>query len=132
MPNKTKKQILKEKQRKKAKRKIATYKFKLRARAKEASLMYPTKNAELIAMFMRSNKTRGNYKDYVLFTGTRLVDWEGSIDCVDENDKPVVTEGTALVHKRNLKKFLTEEVAALFWSPAFGRQRRLRKKNVTV
>ena len=123
MSKESKARILKNKRKNEAKAKVMAHKRRLKIKTKKEELNYPNRNAELIGMFMRSSKVKGSYKDYVLITQGRLIDWERSLDCVAEDGKPVSTNGTALVHKRNLKNFLSADVAAMFWHPVIGRQR---------
>lgn len=91
-----------------------------------------TVNGRIIADMMHSEKIRGNAKDYVILSGSSLIDFNGTFEMrhqeIDEvTGLPVGKEGTlnapsvALVHKRNLHKIVGVAQAARFWKPGFGR-----------
>jgi len=82
-----------------------------------------TPNAQMILDAMGAGGVKGNYRDYVLLVGDRLIDWKGSHGIVNTDDnKPAHVQGIRLVHKKNLKSILPEEVAAQFWHPKLGRK----------
>jgi len=81
-----------------------------------------TPNAKMILDAMRSEGVKGNYRDYVLLVGDRLIDWKGSHNIVTiDGNKPAHVSGIRLMHKRNLKNVLPEDIAAMFWHPKMGR-----------
>jgi len=76
-------------------------------------------NAKMVKEFMEAEKVGGSYKDYVLITGNRLIDYQGSYDIMFKDGKGVGE--MILVHKRKLAAILPEDFAARFWHPKLGR-----------
>ena len=90
-----------------------------RGGAKPSKVLVP--NAEMIANMMRTTKTRGNPRDYVLISGARLIDCGGAYDLKLEDGKTLgLVEHVALVHKRRLHVLVGDEYAALFWRRRLG------------
>lgn len=115
----------KRKKSKAKKRSAAINKRKIEQRTKQKkqndiNASFPSSNAKLIFQFMKTNKIKGDYRDYVLISGDRLINWDNSYNCETKN---IEKDGIKLVHKRNLKNILSEENAAVFWHPKLGRQR---------
>jgi hypothetical protein len=79
-------------------------------------------NAKMIVEAMKEAKIKGNYRDYVLLVGDRLIDYREShgLAALDGLSSARV-EGMAVMHKKRLKNILPEDVAALFWHPRLGR-----------
>jgi hypothetical protein len=63
---------------------------------------------------------KGNYKDYVIIAGNRLVDWRGSWEIRTE-DEAIELPTMALTHKRDLHK-LIGTVSKVFWSQVLRRR----------
>lgn len=73
---------------------------------------------------MLANRVKGNHKDYVIITGSRLMDWSGSYDIRHSADGKIVqapASAVALIHKSKLRNVIGEEAASAFWRTSFGR-----------
>jgi len=85
--------------------------------SKRGHRTYPTANAKMIGELMKAKKVRGNFKDYVIIVGDRLIDWDGSyqirFEGEDADKKP---SGLALLHKRVLDMYIGPELAKQFWN----------------
>ena len=111
----------KQKKREKKKSKVA-FKQAREARVQKArDQILPTANARIIRDLMFNQKIRGNYKDFVVLAGKRLVDWQDSYDMVTEEGKTVGVQNMALVHKSKLANIVGLELAGRFWRPGIGR-----------
>lgn len=89
---------------------------------KNAAMRANSPNAKIIHNLMISEKVNGDFKDYVVLVGKRLVDWQGSYDMIREADgKSVGVDGMALVHKSKLAPVIGDELAKHFWRPGIGR-----------
>ena len=92
------------------------------AKVKRMNEAAPTANAKVIRDLMIAQNIRGNFKDYVVIAGKRLVDWQGSYDLVREEDGATVgVNGMALIHKSKLGNVVGLELARNFWRPGIGR-----------
>jgi len=81
-------------------------------------------NAKMIATAMASEKIRGDCRDYVLLVGDRLIDYRDSHGMTitqADGTQPIKVDKPWLVHKRNLHKIMSPELAARFWHPTLGR-----------
>ena len=87
---------------------------KKRMKPEQKKQKLPTQNAQMIVDFMKANNVKGNYKDYVIINGFRLIDWLASYDIKNHCEM-------ALVHIRNLHNVVGEEAAKQFWHPKLGR-----------
>lgn len=81
-----------------------------------------TTNGRIIADMLHSEKMRGNAKDYVVVSGSSLLDFDGTYE-MRLDDAKLKVPSVALVHKRNLRKIIGDEQAARFWKPGYGRVR---------
>lgn len=81
-----------------------------------------TTNGRIIADMLHNEKIRGNAKNYVVVSGSSLLDFGGTYD-MRIDDAELKVPSVALVHKRNLRKIIGDEQAARFWKPGFGRVR---------
>lgn len=76
----------------------------------------PTANAKMIRDLMVATGVKGDYRDYVIIAGMRLVDWLGSYDIrSDEHLGSVGINGMALLHKSKLRNAIGGELASNFW-----------------
>lgn len=75
-----------------------------------------TPNGKLIANVMEMRDIKGSYKDFVILSGSKLVDAHGSWDIFSPDGAPLGVEGVALVHKSNLSKLVGEKFASRFWN----------------
>ena len=97
--------------------------------AKAEKFEAPTANAKIIYDLMLSSNIRGNFKDYVVIAGKRVIDWLGSYDIVKEEDGSTLgIEGIGLIHKSKLNNLIGAELAAYFWKQGIGRKVRKRAK----
>jgi len=80
-----------------------------------------TANGRIIRDLMLSNKVKGNFKDFVIIAGERLLDWCGSYDILSDDGSKVTAKAVALVHKSKLRNIIGEEQARRFWHPGIGR-----------
>lgn len=110
-------------QKKRPKKKYAgAAKQSLKARAEQVGReQVPSANARIIRDLMFTQNIKGNYKDYVVLAGKRLIDWQGSYDMVTEEGKTVGVQNMALVHKSKLHKIVGEQLASHFWRRGIGR-----------
>jgi hypothetical protein len=119
----------KHKQKKAVQRTVERRKERIRSRAiarrekkaKEMGKESLTSNAKMIVGVMDSDGVSGNYKDYVLLTGDRLIDWKRSHAIRTPDGKSIGVDGIALVHKKKLANMLPAEIADQFWHPKMGR-----------
>lgn len=79
-----------------------------------------TANGRIIRDLMLANDVKGSYKDYVIISGERLIDWTGSFD-IFKDGRPLRAEAVALIHKSKLAKVIGDDAAKVFWRPGFGR-----------
>src|SRR5690606_26891778 len=94
----------------------------LKARLEKAAKEHlPTANARIIRDLMLTQKVRGNWKDYVVLAGKRLIDWQGSYDMVTQDGKTIGVKSMWLVHKSKLTKIVGEQLASQFWRSGIGR-----------
>lgn len=78
-----------------------------------------TANAKMIVDMMIAEGVAGNYRDYVIVTGTRLIDHRRSFDIVfDERATP--KDEARLFHKKKLHE-LIGAAAHKLWHPIHGR-----------
>jgi hypothetical protein len=73
--------------------------------------------------FMNEHKTRGNFRDFVLFVGDQMYDAWGVYTITRKaaegsDGAPIV----ALVHKRDLAKIIGPENAGRFWHPGTSKR----------
>ena len=80
-----------------------------------------TANGRIIRDMMLSSKVKGNFKDFVIIAGERLLDWCGSYDILTTEGEKVSAKAVALVHKSKLRNIIGEEQARRFWRPGIGR-----------
>jgi len=80
-----------------------------------------TPNGQMIQDLMAKRKVRGNYKDFVVIAGNRLVDWTESWDIFSPAGDAVGFEGVVLLHKSGLKDVVGGKLASKMWRPKFGR-----------
>lgn len=78
-------------------------------------------NAKKIVDFLKSEGIKGDYRDYVLFVGDRLIDYRKSHNIAGLRVKQTNQVGIALVHKKQLIHLLPKKIALLFWHPTMGR-----------
>ena len=81
----------------------------------------PTANARTIKAMMLEEKVKGNFKDYVIITGNRLLDWRSSYSITVDEGYTLGVNGVALVHKKKLHMIIGDEQAKQFWHPQLGR-----------
>jgi len=80
-----------------------------------------TKNGERIFNLMRDNKVKGNWKDWVLFVGDRMLDRYGTYTiALGENE--IVQNHIFLAHKSKLSNILGEEFGSKFWDNKWKRR----------
>jgi hypothetical protein len=87
----------------------------------QKALPEPTANAKTIKALMISKKVKGHYKDYVIITGNRLVDWQGTFNITVDDGYTLGVDGLALIHKKRLHMIIGDEQAKRFWHPQLGR-----------
>ncbi len=80
----------------------------------------PTTNGRVIRDMLLAEKIRGNPKDYVIISGLRLIDYNGSYDIRLENGK-ASPKTVFLMHKRKLHNVIGDEQARRFWRQGLGR-----------
>ena len=114
----------------KAARKIAAKVYaKRKAEHQRVLRSIPTHNAKIIVDLLVSNRVGkpSDFKNYVIITGNRLVDWAGSQDMYRVEDGKEVGRlgfnGVAIVHKRKLHNIIGDDAADVFWSRKLGRRR---------
>lgn len=84
----------------------------------------PTHNAKIIRDLMMAVGVKGNFKDYVIIAGKRLIEWADSYDLLRlEDGKTTGLKSMALIHKRKLRDIVGEDMAAEFWDHKLGRRR---------
>lgn len=84
----------------------------------------PTHNAKIIRDLMMAVGVKGNFKDYVIIAGKRLIEWADSYDLLKiEDGKTTGLKSMALIHKRKLRDIVGEDMAAEFWDHKLGRRR---------
>lgn len=79
-------------------------------------------NGKLIYDCMVDSGYKGDIRDYMILTGSRMVDYRGSYGMVAKDGATIGVGGkTVIVHKGKLKNVIGEEAAKKFWHPCFGR-----------
>ena len=81
-----------------------------------------TPNGKLIQDLMVAREVKGDYRDFVMIVGARLVDWLGSWDIFNGQGEPVGFEGVLLVHKSKLDTVVDEKFAVKFWDKKLKRR----------
>lgn len=81
-----------------------------------------TPNGKLIQDLMVAREVKGDYRDFVMITGARLVDWMGSWDIFNSAGDPMGFEGVLLVHKSKLGDIVDERFADKFWDRKLKRR----------
>ena len=79
-----------------------------------------SRDGAMILETMAAAGVRGNYKDYVLLLGNRLVDRSGAKDVKVLHDAPLSGAHVEVIHKRDLHRFIGEQ-ALQYWDPRYGR-----------
>jgi hypothetical protein len=62
------------------------------------------------------------YKDYVVLTTGRMLDWLDSYNVVAKEGGPMEVEGALLVHKSELHKLVPKMLADELWNEAIGKR----------
>jgi len=83
----------------------------------------PTHNAKIIQDLMDQNKVKGDFRNWVIIAGRRLVDWLGSHAIIGDDVDDSKLEGMKLVHKSLLHHFVGAEWAGKFWDRKHKRRR---------
>jgi len=111
--NKTKKRQKKDKIREAVKKKELIRKRKVNdLKNKNPGVAYfPTANANVIYKLMRAEGVKGDYKDFVVIAGNRLVDWNGSYDVNVKEGSSTNTDKIFLINKKDLPKIIGEELS---------------------
>lgn len=81
-----------------------------------------TPNGKLIQDLMVAREVKGDYRDFVMITGARLVDWLGSWDIFNSAGEPMGFEGVLLVHKSKLGTIVNDKFADKFWDQRLKRR----------
>lgn len=84
------------------------------------SKMPKTANGKIIRDLMVAHKVKGNFKDFVVITGSKLMDWSGNYD-FKRDGRAVEARVVALVHKQGLAAVIGPKLAGAFWRPSLGR-----------
>lgn len=79
-----------------------------------------TANGKIIKDFMDEEGLKGDYRDHVIITGNRLIDYQGSYT-IAFGEGQEMKDKMYLLHKSKLVNVLTEEMAAKLWHPKLGR-----------
>ena len=95
----------------------------IRKKDEQPEMAMPTANAKIIHDLMKQKGVKGNFKDWVIIAGRRLVDWLGSHAIIGDEADDEKLEGMKLVRKDKLHKFIGAEWAAKFWDPKMRRRR---------
>ena len=107
----------------KAKRKAADAADKRRQKIKKPQKnpdLPNTPNGKLIYNLMEAKKVKGNWRDYVAMSGSRLIDAFGSWDMFSPTGDPLGIEGVGLIHKSRLKSIIGDKFASRFWNDKLG------------
>lgn len=75
-----------------------------------------TRNGELIRDCMLAKGVKGDYKDFVMLVGARMIDWVDSWDIFKPDGTPIGIEGVLLLHKSQLHRIVDEKFAEKFWN----------------
>lgn len=103
------------------KAKEAASKRKLKAQRPTQNHDLPkTPNGKLILSLMESKGVKGNWRDYVAFSGPRLIDAHGSWDMFSVKGDALGIDGVALIHKSALKGIIGDKFASRFWNDKLG------------
>lgn len=80
-------------------------------------------NALLIKKLMFERNVKGDYRDYIVLSGTRLYHYFGIMELSNPDGKEFSVGKTQmlLVHKKEMRKFFSEETSLKFWHPKLGR-----------
>jgi hypothetical protein len=62
------------------------------------------------------------FKDYVVLTTGRMLDWLDSYNVVGKEGGPMEVQGALLVHKSELHKFVPKTLADELWNEAIGKR----------
>ncbi len=87
-------------------------KKKKQAKAKKEQPPLPTANARMIKKFLDAGKMKGDFRDYVILTGNRMLDWEGSYELEAPDGGAVQVAETNLMHKKKLETMFESEQGA--------------------
>lgn len=89
----------------------------------------PQPNIEIIKALMKSRKQRGNPKNFVVVSGSTILDYAGTYNLMykdkDGESQEAKTEGVGLYHKRDLCRLFGEEIGSKFWNRKTSTRRRM-------
>lgn len=86
------------------------------AQKQKSSKATRDENTHMMKKMLQARKIKGNYKNYVIISGTRLLDYH---DSYVMSGKDIVF-GMELIHKRDLHKHVGDDLAKLFWNKSCG------------
>jgi hypothetical protein len=89
--------------------------------AKREKKQPSTANGKMIQDLLDQRKVKGNYKDFMVIAGNRIIDWTGSWDVFNDKGEPTGHDGVILVHKSKIHTIVGEQFARRFWHPRLGR-----------
>ena len=71
---------------------------------------------------MVARNVKGDYREFVIIIGSKLVDWLESWDAFNAMGEPVGVEGIVLIHKSKLESIVDTKFAAKFWDKKLMRR----------
>lgn len=83
--------------------------------------MFNTTNGRIIADMLFSEKVRGSPRDYVILSGSSLLEFNGTYEVKIDDGAKLRFSGVLLVHKRKLHRFIGKVEASRFWRARIGR-----------
>ena len=83
--------------------------------------IYNTTNGRIIADMLFSEKMKGNPRNYVVLSGSSLLDYNGTYEINLDDGYKLRFSGVLLVHKRKLHHFIGDAEAGRFWRRGLGR-----------
>lgn len=83
--------------------------------------MFNTVNGRIIADMLFSENMKGNPRNYVILSGSSLLEFNGTYEVKIDNGAKLRFSGVLLVHKRKLHNFIGDNEASRFWRQRIGR-----------
>jgi len=97
---------------------------------KIAPRMGESNNERMVREMMQSVGTKGDPRDYVILSGSRLIDFAGGYELRSpKTGGSMGVKGVAVMHKKHLAKFVAKEFARVFWNPWPGGRTPVEQRN---
>lgn len=111
------------KKRGRARAKAARERSKAAARERRIKALRPAKTEQgknIQSLVLQAGGHPNDYKDYVVITGNRMMDWKDAFNVSKTDGKAFATNAVMVLHKSKLHGIVPPRVADMFWNKALG------------